>query len=82
MAKDITAKARLNEAGIRASASLSDNVKAGASLGQTVIIGGTTDYERLRNLPSIEGVPLIGDKTFPQLNMTKLTNSEIEALLQ
>lgn len=41
-----------------------------------------TDYERLRNLPSIEGVPLIGNKTFPQLNMSKLTNSEIEALLQ
>ncbi len=39
------------------------------------------DYSLLNNIPSIEGVPLIGNKTFPQLSMTSLTNSEIEALL-
>ena len=39
------------------------------------------NYEQLDNLPSIEGVPLIGNKTFPQLNMASLTNNEIEALL-
>lgn len=47
-----------------------------------ISIEDAADYERLQNLPSIEGVTLIGDKTFPQLNMSKLTNSEIEALLQ
>lgn len=82
MAKDIRANAQLQQNTIRASASVTGTMGATATLGQTVIIGGTTDYERLRNLPSIEGVPLIGDKTFPQLNMSKLTNSEIEALLQ
>jgi hypothetical protein len=39
------------------------------------------DYNRLDNKPSIEGVVLIGDKTFPQLNMNSLTNHEIEDLL-
>lgn len=39
------------------------------------------DYERLDNLPMIEGVTLIGNKTFPQLNMASLTNQEIEDLL-
>lgn len=82
MAKDIRVNAQLQQNTIRASASVTGTMGATATLGQTVIIGGTTDYERLRNLPSIEGVPLIGDKTFPQLNMSKLTNSEIEALLQ
>ena len=82
MAKDITAKARLNKAEIRASASLSDNVKADASLGQTVLTSGTNDYEKLHNKPRIEGVELVGDLSFPQLNMSRLTNSEIEALLQ
>lgn len=82
MAKDIRANAQLQQNTIRASASVTGTMGATATLGQTVIIGGTTDYERLRNLPSIEGVPLIGDKTFSQLNMSKLTNSEIEALLQ
>lgn len=82
MAKDIRANAQLQQNTIRASASVTGTMGATATLGQTVIVGGTTDYERLRNLPSIEGVTLIGDKTFPQLSMSKLTNSEIEALLQ
>ena len=47
-----------------------------------ISIEDAANYEHLQNLPSIEGVTLIGDKTFPQLNMSKLTNSEIEALLQ
>lgn len=40
------------------------------------------NYERLNNIPSIEGIPLIGDKTFAQLQMQKLTNMDIELLLQ
>lgn len=82
MAKDIRVNAQLQQNTIRANASVTGTIGAPATLGQTVTIGGTTDYERLRNLPSIEGVTLIGDKTFPQLNMSKLTNTEIEALLQ
>lgn len=39
------------------------------------------DYERLDHLPQIEGVTLIGNKTFPQLNLRSLTNQEIEQLL-
>lgn len=39
------------------------------------------NYELLDNIPSIEGVPLIGNKTFPQLTLTSLTNQEIEELL-
>ncbi len=82
MAKDIKASAALSGRVIRANATLSGNPDAEASLGQTVVTGGTTDYKKLRNKPRIEGVELVGDLTFPQLNMSKLTNSEIEALLQ
>jgi hypothetical protein len=39
------------------------------------------DYSLLNNIPSIEGVPLVGNRTFPQLTLTSLTNQEIEALL-
>lgn len=82
MAKDIRVNAQLQQNTIRVNASVTGTMGASAALGQTVTVGGTTDYERLRNLPSIEGVTLIGDKTFPQLNMVKLTNSEIEAMLK
>ena len=41
MAKDIRAKARLGDMSIRASASLSGNLQSKATLGQTVVIGGT-----------------------------------------
>ena len=40
-----------------------------------------TNYERLENLPQIEGVTLIGNKTHDDLKLHALTNSEIEALL-
>lgn len=40
------------------------------------------DYENLDNLPMIEGVKLVGNQTFPALNMNSLSNAEIEALLR
>lgn len=36
------------------------------------------DYESLKNKPMIEGVTLIGDKTYEQLNLLRLTNAQIE----
>lgn len=39
------------------------------------------DYEDVHNKPKIEGVTLIGDKTYDQLNLAGLTNIEIEAML-
>lgn len=42
---------------------------------------GTKDYNRLINKPKIEGVTLEGDKTYEELNLRGLTNSELEAIL-
>ena len=39
------------------------------------------DYEKLSNLPSIEGHTLIGDKSFPELGMDTLSVQEIEKIL-
>ena len=39
------------------------------------------DYELLLNLPQIEGVELIGNKTFQDLGLTALTAAEIQAAL-
>ena len=39
------------------------------------------DYELLGNLPQIEGVELIGNKTFEDLGLTALTAAEVEAAL-
>lgn len=41
MAKDITAKAYVDDMSLTAKASLSGNITASASLGQTVVVGGT-----------------------------------------
>lgn len=50
------------------------NVAAGASISET-------NYERLKNKPSIEGVKLIGDKTFEELGLESIDNSELMGLL-
>lgn len=39
------------------------------------------DYNKAINKPMIEGVPLIGNQSFPALHLNALTNQEIEELL-
>lgn len=42
---------------------------------------GMDDYEVLRNLPKINGITLLGDKTFEQLGRNKITNQEIKNII-
>lgn len=70
---------------LSAMGSIHGNMSASASLfgeitmpEQIVRIG---NYEELENLPQIEGVTLIGNKTFPQLHLSALTNMELDNLL-
>lgn len=49
-------------------------------LDSAVQITPVRDYEVLENKPQIEGVTLIGDKSFEDLNLNHITNSEIEDL--
>ena len=53
---------------------------SGATLAATVVTSkfiGATDYEQLKNLPQIEGVTLVKNKTFDELGMTECTNQDI-----
>lgn len=43
--------------------------------------GGSFNYARLYNRPSIEGVTLEGNKTFEELNLQRIDATEIMALL-
>lgn len=43
---------------------------------------GSSDYNKLTNKPSIESVPLVGNKTFSELGMSPMTALEIQAILQ
>lgn len=52
---------------------------------EVTYIGGTNDYEKLRNLPQINDVTLIGNKKSKELKlqdeMHKLTNTDILNIL-
>ena len=39
------------------------------------------DYNNLRNKPSIEGVPLIGDNSFRQLGLDTITEADIDEIM-
>ncbi len=55
-----------------------DNTAFTADFGAaTVLERGTNDYEQLINKPSIEGVTLEGNKTFPELNLVEEDNATI-----
>ncbi len=43
---------------------------------------GATSYTDLTDKPSIEGVTLEGDKTFEELNLQGISNSELEEILK
>ena len=53
---------------------------AALNVGSTTVVS-VNDYNDLRNKPSIEGVTLEGDKTFEELNLQSLTNTELENML-
>ena len=40
------------------------------------------DYQKLVNKPKIEGITLVGDKTFEELNLKTLSNIDIENILK
>ena len=40
------------------------------------------NYKKLKNKPSINSVELIDNKTFEELGIVELTNSELERLLE
>lgn len=42
----------------------------------------SSNYELVYNKPRIEGVELVGDMSFSQLNLSKITNSDLEEMLK
>lgn len=60
-----------------------DELKASISAQQGLsgaLNNTVNDYDLLKNKPSIESVVLDGNKTFAQLGITKLSNSDIEEI--
>lgn len=43
--------------------------------------GGTTNYNNLKNIPTIEGIQVKGDKFFTDYGLKAISNLEIETLL-
>lgn len=48
---------------------------------ERVVIRSVTSYEQLDDLPQINDVTLIGNKSFEDLGAESLTNLEIEAII-
>lgn len=48
---------------------------------ERVVIRSVTSYEQLDDLPKINDVTLIGNKSFEDLGAESLTNLEIEAII-
>lgn len=44
--------------------------------------GGTTNYEYLLNKPKINNVELVNNKTFKDLGINEITNTELEKIFK
>ena len=49
---------------------------------EKVVMSGTSDYEKLKNKPRLNGMELVGDKSFEDVGLVALSNSELEKLLK
>lgn len=49
---------------------------------EKVMVSGTSDYEKLKNKPRLNGVELVGNKSFEDVGLVALSNSELEKLLK
>lgn len=67
---------------ISTNAELIGSLRFGARMVTPSTPSGTNDYEKLINKPKINTVVLIGDKSFEELGLNRLTNTEIENLLK
>jgi hypothetical protein len=79
--RTITVSPTLKNNKINVKASLTNNrVNVKASLLTPIRYNAVNDYELLDNKPQIEGVTLVGNKTFPELNLDVISNTELEEI--
>ena len=51
-------------------------------LARAETVGGTKDYNKLDNKPSINTVTLISDKSFEDLGLVPITNEQLENIFR
>lgn len=59
-----------------------ENIEMELEGNETIKTEATSDYRKLINKPKIEGVELVGNKSFDDLGMAGITNFELEKLLK
>lgn len=71
--------------GALSSGTLNGSMSSTETLSATVSIpksiGGSNDYEKLKNKPSIESVELSGNKTFEELGLSSLDADDLLEIL-
>lgn len=60
----------------------SNQIGATANMVNQVQVTNTSDYQLLKNKPQIESVELIGNKSFNDLGLSKISNMQIEQILK
>lgn len=58
-----------------------DPVRMDVEKVRAILVPGADDYTVLDNKPQIEGVVLVGDKSFEQLGMRAVTPQEIDNII-
>lgn len=58
-----------------------DTETIGGIMSENVTVVAPTDYEDIGNKPRINEVELVGNKELPDLQVTRLSNLEIETII-
>lgn len=82
MYRTVTVTATVSNNRISVTPAVSRNeVFANGDVATKVRVNNTSNYELLQNKPQIESVELLGNKTFDDLGLSKISNMKIEQII-
>lgn len=81
--RTVTVTPTLSGNEISVSPAITKNViPAAGSMVNETLVSTTSEYPLLKNKPQIESVELVGNKSFNDLGLSRITNMQIEQIIK
>lgn len=81
--RTVTVTPTLSGNEILVSPAITNNViPASGSMVNETLVSTTSEYPLLKNKPQIESVELVGNKSFNDLGLSRITNMQIEQIIK
>lgn len=81
--RTVTVTPTLSDNEISVTPAITQNgIQASAKMVNETLVSTTSEYPLLKNKPQIESVELVGNKSFNDLGLSRITNMQIEQIIK